>query len=547
MTRPRRPDLTPPVPSLRRHRRLLVLGALAQAGLILAQAELLARTLAGLTTALLAPLAAVLAGRALLGWGRRVHADRVAAAVEAALREAVLREAADGTHRRGGAVVTLLTKGVEAVEPYFAGYLPELAVAAVVPPAVLARLFVADWASALVILVTLPLIPVFGALVGKHVKTATEARWAALRGLGAHLRDVLAGLPTLRAFGREVFQTGVVRALAEAHRAATVRVLRTAFLSALVLELVASVSVALVAVPVGLRLLDGSLALGTALVVLLLAPEAYLPLRALGARFHASAEGLAVLDEVRELTGTSRPPATAVAPSGPGHVVFENVTVEYPGRPAALREVSFELRPGETVALAGPSGSGKSTVLAVLLGFTRPAAGRVLVDGRDLADVLDADRDAWLRRIAWVPQRAHLFAGTLAENIALGVPEAEETAIEAAAEAAALTPVAAALPAGFATALGERGEGLSAGQRQRVALARAYFRCAREDVPLVLLDEPTARLDNATEQTVIQAARTLTAGRGALVVAHRPALLKVADRVLWLDDGALTERREVTV
>ena len=337
--------------------------------------------------------------------------------------------------------------------------------------------------------------------------------------------------------------------MADRHRVATMGTLRIAFLSALVLELVATLAVALVAVPIGLRLLTGGIALSTALLVLLLTPEAYLPLRAAGSRFHASMEGLTVLDEALTLIDERDPPPTAGAPaavpsatgpvgpvggtvvlrSAPAEIRLESVTVAYP-RTTALRAVDLTIRAGERIAVIGPSGAGKSTLLQLLLGFVAPTEGRITVDGVDLASL---DLDQWRRQLAWVPQHAHLFAASLADNIRLGSPDAPPPQVSAAVRAAALDEVVAGLPDGLQTRLGERGHGLSSGQRQRVALARAFLR----DAPVVLLDEPTARLDGTSEAAVLAGSRQLITGRTALIVAHRPALLDAADRVVRLVDG----------
>ena len=316
-----------------------------------------------------------------------------------------------------------------------------------VPVAVLARLVFADWSSALIIALTLPLIPIFGALVGWQTQAATERQWRRLSLLGGHFLDMVAGLPTLRAFGRARAQVDVVRRMADGHRSATMRTLRIAFLSALVLELVATLSVALVAVPVGLRLLGGGITLPTALLVLLLTPEAYLPLRAAGSRFHASMEGLTALDEALTVSAVPSRRGTGPGPTagsrrrdGRGEIRFEAVTVAY-DRTTALRDVTLTIRPGERIALVGPSGAGKSTLLGLLLGFVTPTAGRITVDGVDLADV---DLDDWRRQLAWVPQRAHLFAASLADNIRLGAPgHPDADAARAAVTAAALDEVVA--------------------------------------------------------------------------------------------------------
>ncbi|NYT96618.1 thiol reductant ABC exporter subunit CydD [Salinispora sp. H7-4] len=544
--RPFDPRLLRRVPAARRDLAVLALLGVLAAGLVLAQATALAALLATafdgqLNRPALAGFVAAISARSLLVWAQGTVSARVAATVKAALRAELL--AAVGRHgptwvagQRAGQLATLAGRGLDALDAYFTGYLPQLVLSVTVPIAVLARIFVADWSSALIIAVTLPLIPIFGALLGWQAQAATERQWRRLALLGGHFLDMIAGLPTLRTFGRARAQTEVVRRMADGHRVATIRTLRIAFLSALVLELVATLSVALVAVPVGVRLLGGGLTLQTALLVLLLTPEAYLPLRTAGSRFHASMEGLTALDEALTLSAGAPEAGTGAGraePNGRGVIRFEGVTVAY-ARTTALRDVTLTIRPGERIAVVGPSGAGKSTLLNLLLGFVRPTSGRVTVDGVDLAQ---ADLDAWRRNLAWVPQRAHLFAASLADNIRLGSPDTPDAALADAVHDAALTEVVAALPDGLATHLGERGHGLSSGQRQRVALARAFLR----DAPVVLLDEPTARLDSGSESAVLRATRALVAGRTALLVAHRPALLTDADRVLRVADGRVTE------
>jgi ATP-binding cassette subfamily C protein CydD len=540
--RPFDPRLLRRIPAVRRH--LALLGALGVAAgvLVIGQATALAAVLAEaahgrLDRPALAWFVLAVALRAAQSWAQGVVAARSAAKVKAQLRGELLAAVAGGgpawlSGQRAGEIATLTGRGLDALDAYFTGYLPQLVLTVTIPLAVLARLVFADWSSALIVAVTLPLIPIFGALLGWQAQAATRRQWRRLSLLGGHFLDMVAGLPTLRAFGRARAQVETVRRMADGHRVATMKTLRIAFLSALVLELVATLSVALVAVPIGLRLLDGGLTLRTALLVLLLAPEAYLPLRQAGSKFHASMEGLTVLDQAFSVLET----APAAIPGGvaapfPARIRFEGVTVEY-DRTTALRDVSFSIEPGERVAVIGPSGAGKSTLLALLLGFVQPTSGRVLVGDTDLATV---DMDRWRRDVAWVPQRPHLFAASLAENIRLG--SGQDTAVRAAVADAHLDEVVDALPDGLETVLGERGHGLSSGQRQRVALARAFLR----DAPLLLLDEPTARLDGASEALVLDATRRLAEGRTALLVAHRPALLAGADRVLRVEGGQVTE------
>ncbi|AYF77286.1 thiol reductant ABC exporter subunit CydD [Nocardia yunnanensis] len=534
-------------PCARAHLLVSVVLTVVTAMAIIAQADLLARALTGATWALPA-LAGVIVVRAALAHGRTILADRAAATVKSALRERLLRAigsmpVARLNRDRHGELTTLVTRGVAALDPYFTGYLPKLVAAVVIPPLVLVRLAAADWLAALTIAVTLPLIPLFGALVGLHTRRRTEQQWSALSRLSGHFLDVVTGLPTLRAFGRARHQVDVVARLSDTHRRATLRTLRVAFLSALVLEWVAALSIAVVAVPVGLRLLDGRAELATALLVLLLAPEAYLPLRAAGAAFHDSAEGVtvatevfAVLDEVT--TAPVKTNSTGLKNfSSPRELVFDRVSVHYPGRATpALDRFSLRLSAGERIGLVGPSGAGKSTLLALLLGFTAPTSGRILADRRPLAE---SGWDAWRRSIAWVPQRPHLFATSIADNIRLGRPGAALSEVREAARAASSDEFIQALPDGYDTVLGERGAGLSAGQRQRIALARAFLR----DAPLLLLDEPTAHLDLAGEAAVTAASARLMAGRTTLIVAHRPALLEHVDRVITLGRHSEPNRR----
>ncbi|MEW2359500.1 thiol reductant ABC exporter subunit CydD [Spirillospora sp. NPDC029432] len=522
----------------------LAVAAVAQGALLVAAAELLARSVAELDAGPLPYLAGVVAARAVLAWLVERAAARTAARAGHELRTRLLTAPATaGIANEGGGEgaagrVTLLTRGLEAIGPFYTGYVPQLLAACVVPVLVLARLAAADWASALVVAVTVPLVPVFGALVGMRTAELTGRQWGLLHRLGGHFGDVLTGLGTLRAFGRTAHQSRVVRELAGEHRRATVAALRVAFLSALVLELVCALSVALVAVPVGLRLLDGRLALATGLLVLVLTPEVYLPLRALGARFHASAEGVAAAERAFAVIDAAPSPTPGAAAPVPGggapEIVLEDVTVRYPGaRHPALAGVSLRIAAGERVAVTGPSGAGKSTLLLVLAGLCPVESGRVLVDGVDLSGL---DPAAWRARLGWVPQRPHLFAASVADNIRLGDPAATMDRVREAARAAQAEEFVTALPGGYGTVLGERGAGLSAGQRQRLAIARAYLTGA----PVMLLDEPTARLDLRSERLLVDAAARLLEGRTALVVAHRPALLGLADRVVRLENGRVT-------
>ncbi len=524
---------------------VVALGAVG-AGLLVAQAMLIAEVVvgafqhgtsaAGLRTPLLL-LVAVACGRALVGWLTELAAHRASAAVKSELRGRLLERAtALGPGwlggQRTGSLVAVATRGVDALDDYFSRYLPQLGLAVVVPVAVLARIVTEDWVSAAIIVGTLPLIPIFMMLIGWATQSRMDRQWRLLSRLSGHFLDVVAGLPTLKVFGRAKAQAESIRRITGEYRRATLRTLRIAFLSSFALELLATLSVALVAVTIGMRLVHGDMALYDGLVVLVLAPEAYLPLRQVGAQYHAAAEGLAAAEDIFSVLERPVPAAGTGPVPANGALAFEDVTVRYPGRAAAaVTDVNLTVEPGETVALVGPSGAGKSTLLNVLLGFVSPTGGRVLVGGADLASL---DLAQWHARVAWVPQHPHLYAGTIAENVRLARPDADDTAVRRALRDAGALEFVDALPEGTATVLGEDGTGLSAGQRQRLALARAFL----ADRPVLLLDEPTAALDGATEAEVVDAVRRLAKGRTVLLVVHRPALLEAADRVVRLDTPA---------
>jgi ATP-binding cassette, subfamily C, bacterial CydCD len=544
----------------------------------------------------------VVVARALVAWAAELAAGRSSAQAKSQLRHVLLERVSvlglDSSRTQStGELTVLATRGLDALDGYFSLYLPQLLLAVIVPLVVLVAVVSQDWISAAIIAFTIPLIPLFMALVGAATREKMDRQMRTLQRLAGHFLDVVAGLPTLKLFGRAKAQAVSIRAISERYRETALSNLRVTFLSSLILELVATISVALVAVAIGLRLMGGEMTLRAGLFALVLAPEAYLPLRQLGANYHASAEGMAAAEQVfavlagradmapvepapiklpgaglpdngvHENTGrfgnkvfetpsTTDPAGNEAAPThdpaddgvdthdgaaptpcivwpdmpdvATADIAVEGLSVSYPGRPQpALDSLSLHVEAGEIVALAGPSGCGKSTLLGVLLGFVATQSGAVRVGGCDLAEL---DADAWRARLAWVPQRPHLFARSIAENVRLGRQDASEEELATAIAAAGLTDVVAGLPNGLDTVLGERGAGLSAGERQRVALARAFLR----DASLLLLDEPTANLDGETEQTVLDAVAHLAHGRTVILVAHRPALLDMADRVVDL-------------
>ena len=512
---------------------LAALGAVT-AGLVIVQAQLLATAIAGTFTAgaavsaaLLAALAAVVAVRALAAWAAEASAHRASAAAKSELRRRLLaRVLALGPGwqrtRRTGELAELATTGLDALDGYFTGYLPKLVLAVTVPLAVLARIAVANPVSGLTVAVTLPLVPVFGALIGMATGGHAKERWAALATLAHHFLDVVAGLQTLKVFGRDRAQRDQIAEVTDKYRRATMGTLRLAFLSSFALELVATMSVALVATEIGLRLAYGHLDLRTGLLVLILAPEAYLPLRAVGAQFHATADGLAAAEEVFGVLETPVPVITARGGDAgvrlAAGVAVDRLSVRHDGRPdLAPREATLTIAPGLITAVTGPSGCGKSTLISCLLGFTQPSSGSI--SPRPVRNEL-----------GWLPQDPVLFAGTVASNIRLGWPDAPPEAVARAAREAALDDVSLDKP------LGERGTGLSAGQRRRVALARAFL--LRR--PVLLLDEPTAGLDEAREAAVLRTLRDYAdAGHTVLVVSHRPAVIDAANEVADLGAHAV--------
>jgi thiol reductant ABC exporter CydD subunit len=507
---------------------------------------------------LLAALALVALARAGLAWAQELLAQRASTSIRQAVRDRLVRQLlalgprfASGA--RTGEIAHTLLGGVDALDAYVAQYLPAAALAAVVPWLVLAAVVWTDPLSGLVLLLTGPLVPLFTWLIGSAARDETRRQWRTLSRLSAHFFDTLSALPTLRAFGAVEAEAALLEQAADRHRQTTLRVLRLAFASSFVLEAVATLGTAVVAVEVGLRLLYGRTSFAQALFVLVLAPEFYRPLRAFAATFHAglagreAAERMATLAEAQgplaapDLVapgafGPARAASPTRAPGRPPAIRFEGVRFAYAaGVAPALDGLTLDLQAGATVALLGATGSGKTTAAHLLLRFLEPDAGRLSVDGAPLAAMAP---ERWRERVAWVPQQPRLLHATLRENLFLARRDASEAELNRALERANLAALVRSLPDGLDTPLGEGGERLSGGEAQRVALARTFLK----DAPVLVLDEPTAHLDPETEDAVVRSLRELRNGRTVLLVAHRLTTVLGADLVALLDHGRVAEQ-----
>jgi len=485
-----------------------------------------------------AALAGVVVVRAVIVWLLEVAANRGAAAVKSQLRTAVLDRLAERgpdwlAGQQDARIATVVTSGLDALDNYFARYLPQLLLTAIATPILVLVMLWQDPASGITVIIVLPFIPIFMILIGQATQTVQRQQWDALQRLSSGFLDVVGGLATLKIFGRDRRQAARLTGLTDEYRGRTMTVLRVSFLSGFVLELAGSLSVALIAVSIGLRLVDGSLLLGVGLFVLLLAPEAFLPLRQVGAQFHAAADGLAAAEEVFAILdgdGEQQAPNAggvkrATTPARPAALRFDGVSVRR-GDASTIAGFSAEFPAGRLSVISGPSGVGKSTLIGALQGFV-PFEGAVWLGTERVAS---DDRREWL---AWAGQRPGLFAGTIAGNVALGESVVDDELVLTAlrrAGAADLDP---------ALHLGVNGAGLSGGQAQRVAAARAIYRCLARECPVLVLDEPSSALDETAEAALIAGLQELAAqGRIVIVVSHRGAFVDAAAHVVRLSEVA---------
>jgi len=506
--------------------------------------------IAGADRAAVAPalgwLLAAIVVRSLLAWAADVAAARAAAGVKHEIRSRVFAHLMDqgpvaAGRRRTGELVTLLTDGVEALDDYIGSYLPQLVLAGVIPLTVAAVVLSRDLLSGVVLILTAPLIPLFMYLIGSLADARSRRQWLDMARLSATFLDTIQGLTTLKVLGRSRGQIEAIGRASEAFRSSSMVVLRIAFLSALVLELVATLSVAVVAVEIGLRLLGGRLTFESALFVLVLAPEFYLPMRRLGAAFHSGLAGVAASARLFEILEEAAPVDRGVVslpmPTQPT-LGFDEVSFAYPGDGNsrwALNRVSFRIDSGETVALVGPSGSGKSTLAKMLLRFIEPDSGRLTADGIDAVEI---DAEQWREAVTWVPQHPHLFADTIDANLRIAHPGASADEVSAALRGARAENYVATLPDGVSTRIGERGVKLSGGEARRLAVARAFL----ADAPVVVLDEPAEDLDPRLRAELDQTLGTLLDGRSALIIAHRLPTVLAADRIVVLNRGRVIDQ-----
>ncbi len=512
------------------------LGTVA-AGLIVAQSWIIAQIAArgfdgeplGAMRSVVLALVGVFVARSIVMWAHQVASTRAASRTKKQLRieitEAVLDPQRIGVRPDSAQISTLLGAGLDALDNYFSRYLPQLILAVTVPASVVAAMFWADWVAGITVLITLPLIPLFMYLVGWMTKERTEKRWNALLRLSRHFGDVIDGIVVLKLFSRD--QTEALNSIGDDHRKQTMAALRLAFLSGFVLDLLATISVALVAVGVGLRIVEDQMSLAVGLFVLLLAPEAFLPVRQVGTHFHASAEGVAAADDALQILDYPFTPNGQEKVTGPQRIEFAEVEVRYPNRSiAALGPVSFAIEPNEITAIVGTSGSGKSTAVSLLLGLAKPNQGSVRIGDIDIEDI---DQIDWRKQIAWVPQRPGLVAGTIAQNVAFGDEQINDAQIRQALDDAGadyLDPDEVVV---------EQGANFSAGERRRIALARALAKVRANDGWLLILDEPTAGLDAQNERQIIESIKN--AGKTVILISHRE--VDFADTVIEIKSSAV--------
>jgi ATP-binding cassette subfamily C protein CydD len=481
--------------------------------------------------------------RAVLAYFSELLAFSAAADIKRSLRERLYQKLhALGpvylSSERSGELSTVMMESVEAIEAYYARYLPAMSLAALIPLSILVFVFPLDWQSALVMLVTAPLIPFFMILIGKGAERMNQKQWQQLQRMGGHFFDAIRGLTTLKLFNATEREARLITRISENYRIATMKVLRIAFLSALALEFFATVSIAIVAVLIGFRLLFAELDFMTGFFVLLLAPEFYLPLRNLGTHYHSRMNAIAAVEKIVAIL--DQKPLHRVQPGGQHlstasvSIEFSQVSFAYHVKKPILKDITLSIQPGEKIAIVGPSGAGKTTLSQLLMGFIKPDSGSISINGVNLNEI---DIESWHQSMAWVPQRPTLFYGSVLENLTMGLNNVTQAEVQHALENANALDFIEQLPEGLNTLIGEGGRALSGGQIQRLVLARTFLRRAA----VVILDEATANLDTHTEQQIQQSISKLAETATMIIIAHRLQTVKDADRILVLEQGRLVQ------
>ena len=537
-----------------------VLLSIAGATLILLQAGGTARIISDVflgganfkeVTPLFLLLIGIILARGAVSGGAEISAASMAVRIKQELRGQVLPKIfrlgpAYLGEGQSGEISSTITQGIESIDAYFSQFIPQIILAALIPIMILVVVFPLDWISGLTLLLTAPLIPFFLYLIGRATERVTGRQFTALSRMSAFFLDTLHALATIKQFGKSRQRLDEVRSINDDYSRATMAVLQITFLSALALEMLGTLSTALIAVQIGLRLLRGAMVFEQALFILIITPEFYLPLRNLGLRYHASMNGVSAAGRIFAILDRAEPgespqhqlgeqPERIELPNPDRiEVQFDTVRYQHPERNnQVLDGVSFTIPPGGITALVGRSGAGKSTIIQLLLRFIVPGSGFILVNGVPLESIPAA---TWRRSIAWVPQQASLFEDTILENLRVANPMASQESAEQAAKKAGIHDLISALPDGYHTLVGEGGARFSGGERSRIAIARAFLR----DAPFLILDEPTANLDVESETAVQNAVMELSRGRTVLIIAHRLNTIRVADRVMQLDDGRIS-------
>lgn len=505
-------------------------------------------------------LAGIITLRGILGWLEEWFALQLAHRVQRSLREEIVLKIeklgpVSLREEQTGELMNLVTEGIEVLHAYFGKYLPQLIKTALIPVLFLLIIFPRDWPTGLILLCTAPLLPVFMILIGKWSQSVTKKQWWVLSRMTGYFQDVIQGLTTLKMLNRSQEQGTKIEEISEDFRKTSLNVLRIAFLSALTMELFSTLSIALVAVGLGVRLVEGQILFSTAFFLLLLAPEFYQPIRSLGTQYHASLNGVAAAERIYSFL--NQPEALPARQSQAEIIQEEELQIEFCQvsytyqnqknstskdftlkeslqRNPALKNISFTIRKGEKVALVGSSGGGKTTILHLLLGFITPTEGRILLNGKDMEEV---NLDSWRDLLAWVPQKPYLFAGTIRENLLLGNSRATESQMLEACTLLGVHDFVKKMPEGYETLIGEGGRSLSGGQRQLLAITRAWLK----KTPLLLLDEATANLDLVREEAVQLALQELMKEKTVFVAAHRLQIITQMDQILVVEQGQLVE------